>query len=119
MFPSELRKLADWMLSNGGLSSWTIISVLVPELRERAIGCSRGSIGGFPHDPSDLARCIRALDLIPDGRARLKEVAAAYPEWKPLVDNWSALESLWRKEKENKDAMAPKCYGFMRKLLGI
>lgn len=49
----------------------------------------------IPHDPDDFGRCYRLLETIPEWRARLREVAARFPAWSGLVDNWSELEEMF------------------------
>jgi hypothetical protein len=56
---------------------------------------------GTPMDSDDFGRCFRLLEKFPHWRDRLDEVAAQFPEWKGLVDNWSKLEFLYKREKHN------------------
>ena len=90
-----------------GISSETIWSVM----RNRAVRHY-----GTPKDPQDLGRCLRLLDVAPGWRERLGEVAMRFPEWKPLVDNWTLLETLYRAEAPT--GYAPRCAALMRKLRG-
>lgn len=52
----------------------------------------------YPHDASDLARCIRALDRFPFLRERLHAAASLSPEWREIICHWNALESYYREE---------------------
>ena len=62
----------------------------------------------IPYDAGDLGRCLRLLDKLPEWRARLDEVAEAFPQWRPLVEHWSELESLYADEaNENAEAGTP------------
>ena len=70
-----------------------------------------------PHDPSDFRRCYLLLEFIPEWRSRLPEVAERFPKWKPFVDAWDELESLYKEEINNPDGRAPKLYARMRELI--
>lgn len=45
----------------------------------------------IPQDASDFGRCARLLAVAPEWRARLPELAVAYPMWQRLVENWDRL----------------------------
>lgn len=105
----ELRR---WLSIDSGISSKTIASVLVPELRS----CVAEWGAGVPRDPADFGRCYRLLKLIPGGTERMGEVAARYPEWAPLVSNWSELTRMY--EEELPTGSAPKMYRRMKELEG-
>ena len=47
-----------------------------------------------PMDGSDLGRCLRLLDLIPEWKPRLAEMATVSPYWAALVKDWADLERL-------------------------
>lgn len=96
-----------------GRSSATIFSVMtgVP-----LASVDRKGFEAAPSDPSDFARCHKLLNLFPEWRARLPEVAEKYPEWAGLVSEWSALTALFLEEVET--GTAPKLYARMRELLG-
>jgi hypothetical protein len=53
---------------------------------------------------------------VPEWRARLSEVAACYPKWKPLVDHWDEVSALY--EEEVASGWAPKTYNRMLELRG-
>lgn len=103
----ELRR---WFATDSGLSSKTIASVLVSELRGCAPECN------VPHDPDDFGRCYRLLKLIPNGVQRLGEVAKRFPEWTGLVQNWAELTELY--EEELPTGEAPKLYRRIQQLIG-
>ena len=44
-----------------------------------------------PWDASDLGRCIRLIEAIPEVGANLAYVAELSPQWGAIVDNWTAL----------------------------
>jgi hypothetical protein len=109
---SELR---DFIVGKSGLSSRTLISVLVPEFAQVCQDVNgRSPLGDNPWDPEDFGRCYRALKLIPGGAERIGEVAKAYPEWAGLAANWAELTALF--EEEAPSGRAPKLYQRMQEL---
>jgi hypothetical protein len=102
----------EWLLSGDtGVSSKTILAVMTGSELGGAFGPD------VPHDPSDFGRCYRLLQNFPEWRARLPEVATAYPIWGPMVDAWDELATIYEEEKQNKSGKAPKLYERMRKLV--
>lgn len=47
-----------------------------------------------PRDADDFNRCVKLLNLMPEWRSRLGEVAAVYPDtaWPAIVASWDELE---------------------------
>jgi hypothetical protein len=72
-----------------------------------------------PCDPDDFGRCYRLLRLFPTWRARLGEVSAKYPRWKPMVDAWDELTALYEEEIPKHYGPAHKLYARMLQLRGI
>jgi hypothetical protein len=107
-------ELQKWFTTDSGMSSMTIASVLVPELRQACLARLDYDAGFWPRDPDDFGRCHRLLALIPDGVARLGEVSAAYPKWSRLVAAWRELASLYEEERPN--GTAPKLYRRIKEL---
>ena len=96
----------EWLRGRDtGTSSLTILEVLAGYPTDRH---------DVPHDSDDFGRCFRLLQLFPQFRPRMPEVAARFPEWKPLVDRWAELEALY--EEELPSRTAPKLYALMREL---
>lgn len=54
------------------------------------------STGEHPHDADDFGRIARLLDLVPEWRARVPEMARYSREWAALVAHWDALDALYR-----------------------
>lgn len=79
----------DWLMSGDtGTSSKTICSVMT--------GSDTPKFGpDVPHDADDFGRCYRLLQLFPDWRRRLPEVAAVHPKWGPMVAAWDELTALY------------------------
>lgn len=65
----------------------------------------------YPHDPSDLCRCLRVSPSAP------KHMRDRSPEWRVLVDNWDELAALLREEHPN--GTAPKLYRRMKDLFEL
>jgi len=102
----------EWLLSGDtGVSSKTICAVMTGSAKADSFGPD------VPHDPSDFGRCYRLLQHFPEWRARLPEVAAAYPIWGPMVDAWDDLTTLYEVEKQNKSGKAPKLFDRIQKLV--
>lgn len=68
-----------------------------------------------PHDPSDLGRCIRFLDAVPEARSRLADMAACGPVWAALIGAWDELEAIYREELPS--GKAPRCAARMEELI--
>ena len=69
---------------------------------------------GYPLDPDDFGRCYRLLKLIPEWRERLPEVAARYPTWRFLVQNWTLLTRMYVLTVNSGGRRAPKMYDLMQ-----
>lgn len=121
--PEEQRVILWFMIGEVGISSKTIVYALtninVESYIKRGEEILHFTTNRFdvPHDPSDFRRCHLLLELFPEWRSRLPEVAAKFPKWKPLVDAWGELEALYAEEINRKDGTAPKLYARMKELL--
>ena len=67
-----------------------------------------------PADPSDLERCRRLLDAVPEFSARLPEMAQVSPQWAALVVNWDELCALM--DEEAPSGQCPRTYERMIRL---
>lgn len=92
-----------------GTSSKTIFEVLSGR---PVLGSWNASI---PYDPDDFGRCFRLLEIFPEWKNRLPEVAKKYPAWTPLVEHWAELEALYIEELPK--GRAPKLYERMKALI--
>lgn len=73
----------EWARSwDTGVSSMTIYDFMT-----RGVS----SNPNVPQDASDFGRCARLLAVAPEWRARLPALAATYPMWQRLVENWDRL----------------------------
>lgn len=85
------KRAARWAAgSNTGESSKAMLKVMLGE-RPKTSFC-------YPHDNSDLGRCIGLLDAVPEYRERLDEMKAIGPEWKALIEHWPELEARYRRD---------------------
>ena len=70
-----------------------------------------------PSDQSDLLRCIKLLEFVPEFKPRLVEMSDVSDRWKVIVDNWDELENLLVDELPT--GKAPKTYMRMTELFGV
>lgn len=85
---APLGKLDAWVQgTDTGRSSLTIYHAI--HRKTRYVNAIR------PADWSDFGRCHRLLQIMPEWRSRLNEVADVCPEWKELVAVWGELEELY------------------------
>lgn len=74
------------------------------------------STGDHPLDPADLGRCLRLLELFPEWKPRIKEMAVYSPQWQALAERWDDLRDSMEKEvgiRWEKGRSAPKTYKMM------
>jgi hypothetical protein len=112
---SITERAAAWGASGDtGISSEALCSVMLGRDPRRDWGYN------YPHDPSDLGRCLRLLDKIPEWASRISEMAKLSPEWAALVARWEEIAATmvdevgidWSKGRE-----APKTYALMKSVL--
>lgn len=75
----------------------------------------------YPHDPDDLNRCLLLLDLIPEWKPRMGEMAQHNPQWAALASNWEPITEAFLREAGldwQHHCKAPKTYALMRRALG-
>lgn len=76
----------NWIVSNDtGSSSKAIWAHMM------CASDSGGDRSRYPSDPSDLGRCLRLLDLIPEWAPRITEMAQYSPGWAGLVARWDEI----------------------------
>ncbi len=107
------ERVNTWIVSGDtGLSSKTIWSTM--------LGIDLGDEINHPHDPADVGRCLRLLELMPEWKPRLSELTALDPHWRVLVARWEDIASsmenevgiAWEKAKS-----APATYALMKRVL--
>ena len=75
----------------------------------------------IPFDPSDFNRCLMLLEVVPEGREMMGEVAKINPEWKLIVNRWDEIERCFIDEAGldwSKSDSAPKTAKLMREVVG-
>jgi hypothetical protein len=102
-----------------GLLAWLASDRVGSSSKYMAHVMSGGTLGAkyaHPHDPADFGRCLGLLEAVPEFRSKLAMMALESGEWDRLVQEWDAIESLYRKELPC--GRAPKCFEKMRSVLG-
>jgi len=85
-----------WCGCDVGLSSKLLFATLGDEIHSE-VRHARLELKGavqLPQDGADFGRCVRLLQLFPEWKARLPEVAARWPQWAGMVEHWDELEAL-------------------------
>lgn len=77
----------------------------------------------FPYDPDDFFRCRRLLQLIPEWRERMPEMAQHGPVWATMAARWDEIDALFMEETQGRwergiGASAPRTYALMRQIIG-
>lgn len=107
-------KVLQWQATgNVGVSSATMASI--------ALGLDRpfyGSQFGAPHDPSDMLRCMKLLEAIPEIRDHFPAIAKRVPTFKGIIEQWDALVEVMNRECIGERWRAPDAYKLIQKLRG-
>lgn len=100
------KQIIKW-LANGetGLSSKTMAFVIGFGVVPKRVS--------YPHDPSDLRRCMQLLDIAPEMCLYLDKMSEIHPVWAEIVNNWEELESVYHAEISQKQM--PKTYELLQK----
>jgi len=105
------EKALDWIVGNDtGSSSKALWAFMM----------GRKTDGSYPHDPADLGRCLRLLELVPEWKVRIPEMASVSPYWAALVSRWLELASTMAEEagpQFNNRVNATKTYALMKVIL--
>lgn len=75
------------------------------------------SDGIFPSYPSDLGSCLRLLELFPEWKPRMGEMARYSAQWAALVERWDELAEMMADEVGidwSKGKRAPRTYAAMK-----
>ncbi len=91
----------EWAIGRDtGISSLTIYAAIT----------SRKGDGyfGTPHDPDDFGRCYRLLKLFPQWREQLYKTVTICPEWKPFVEAWDELTTMFEAAGWHDESKPPK-----------
>lgn len=107
-------KVLQWQTKgNVGVSSATMASI--------ALGLDEpfyGSRFDAPHDPSDMLRCIKLLEAIPEIRDHFPVIAKRVPAFTGIIDQWDALVEVMNRECVGDRWRAPDSYALIKKLRG-
>lgn len=73
-------------------------------------------------DSSDLGRCLRLLELFPEWKPRVGEMARYSAQWAALVERWDELAEMMADEvgigwSKGKGKRAPRTYAAMKDAL--
>lgn len=74
-----------------------------------------------PHDPDDLNRCLLLLELIPEWKPRMPEMAQRSDAWSGLIERWEEIVATFLEEvglNWSKGKRAPRTYALMKQALG-
>lgn len=83
------KRLAQWLAGRDtGLSSECVALFL-------SAGVSNGS---SPMDMNDWGRCMRLLDIMPEWKGRMAEMAEAGGRWPAFAKRWAELADTWQAE---------------------
>lgn len=83
------QKLNEWLLfGDTGQSSKAMAAASIGRLER----------GAYPHDLSDLNRCMKLLQEVPEVRKSIPLMTTLNPVWKALSENWEELERLFYEE---------------------
>jgi len=69
----------------------------------------------IPWDPSDFNRCHGLLEMVPEWKSRMNEVAKLSKQWNSLVKNWDKLTEMLL--EQNKTGKPNGMYEFMETLI--
>lgn len=84
-------RVLKWMMSGDtGISSKSICAHMTDTESK--------DYGSYPSDPSDLGRCLRLLELFPEWKARITEMAKYGTGWIGLVAKWDELAQMMADE---------------------
>ena len=112
---SIVERAAAWGVSGDtGISSEALCAVMLGRDPDRKWGSN------YPSDPSDLGRCLRLLDKIPEWKTRILEMSAQSAEWAALAERWDEIETTMADEVGidwSKAQKAPKTYALMKAIL--
>lgn len=111
------KRVIEWLAGGDtGTSSKAIAFWLTAKVKDQRWGAST------PIDPSDLGRCLRLLEVMPEWKSRIGEMAEAGGEWPTYVKHWDEMaQSMadevgidWSKGRE-----APKTYELMKRVRSL
>ena len=109
----ELRAVATWLRTGDtGESSMSLCAIFL------GLPSKHWKDVAYPHDPSDLGRCISFLHCLPERRVKpLLQIAAAYrKEWRAIYEHWDELLHLYYLPEVKRTGRAHDLYVRMKTL---
>ena len=109
----RLTRLAAWMVGDDTGSSSMAIACHMAGIENQAFWTA-------PYDPSDLGRCLRLLELFPEWKLRMREMAQHSARWDALTAVWDELAESMEAEVGidwSKGRHAPKTYELMKRAM--
>lgn len=109
----ELRRAMKWFAGRDtGMSSKAIAAAM----------CGVPSDGSIPHDPADLGRCLRLLELFPEwkGERFKRTMSGVSHQWSVFVESWDKMAESMADEVGigwTKGRSAKRTYDIMRAAL--
>lgn len=107
-------KVLQWQSTGDvGVSSATMASI--------ALGLDKpfyGSHFDAPHDPSDMLRCMKLLEAIPEIRDHFPTIAKRVPTFKGIIEQWDELAEVMSRECVGDKWRAPDAYKMIKELRG-
>lgn len=85
MIPLVERANAWIVSSDTGMSSKALWAVMMDQKAGRS----------HPADSSDIGRCFRLLEAVPEWRGRLPEMSNVSKYWAALITDWDELQRLY------------------------
>lgn len=114
------QRAQDWIVNGRvGLSSKAIWSHMTgTPMKDDGFGAYLA-----PSDPADLNRCLLLLDLIPEWKPRMHEMAEHGPEWTGLIARWDEIVECFLDEVglnwcKGKEIRATRTYALMKQARG-
>ncbi len=97
------KRIAEWLASGDtGSSSKAIMLWLSSGVIDSSWGADT------PRDAGDLARCLRLLEVIPEWKMRMPEMAGAGGLWPTFIKHWDNIVATFMQECNGK---IPEKYG--------
>lgn len=99
----DVHEMIAWIVSGDtGISSKTIWAALMGVPYTTYDGRPADDI---PYDTGDFGRCYRLVKRCDITKDELKEVVAVHKDWKPIIDNWDKLCSLYENNEDCYDLL--------------
>lgn len=100
--PAKQKKRAlHWIVSGdtgpASIAIWAVMTGLVDKDDNEVWGPVIS--GATPNNGVEFGKCVRLLELMPEWRRRLDEVARMFPAWGPVVASWDTLARFHNKKQ--------------------